>query len=191
MAAFSLKRTIGRGVALAIPLAVVGYVLMKFIDIFEKIAEPLAKKFGVDKILGEITLTIFALLIILVLIFILGLLMQIAVVASVRKELEDTILKVVPSMNQLKLMAAEKLDLENATSNWKPVLVYREEAYLPAYITEENEQWITFVLAKISASEQGDILIAKKENCSYIEINMKQMHHFTKQYGRGFLSVLK
>ncbi|HLO79508.1 MAG TPA: hypothetical protein VK166_01035 [Chitinophagaceae bacterium] len=190
MASFSLKRTIGRGIALALPLAIVVYVLYKFIKIFEKIMAPIANKFGIEHALGEITLTFFAILAILAIIFLLGLLMQISVVADVRKYVEGWILKFVPSLNHLKLMAAEKMDLDNATLNWKPVLLLKGDQYLPAFIIEENNEWVILGIAKAPGTEPKDMLIVKKNSVSYKEITMKQMHDCNKQFGKGYLSVI-
>lgn len=190
MASFSLKRTIGRGIALALPLSIVVYVLYRFIKIFEKVIAPFAKKFGVDNVLGEITLTFFAVLAILAIVFILGLFMQISLVRDLRKYVEEWVLKFIPSLNHLKLMAAEKMDLENATSNWKPVLLLKGDQYLPGFIIEENNEWITLALAKAPSTEPKDMLIVKKSTISYKEITMKQMRDFNKQFGKGYLSVI-
>lgn len=172
------------------PLSIVVYVIYKFIKIFEKIISPFAKKFGVDNVLGEITLTFFAILVILAIVFVLGLLMQIPLVRNMRKFVEGWILKFVPSLNHLKLMAVEKMDLENATTNWKPVLMLKGDQYLPAFVIEENNEWITLALAKAPSTEPKDMLIIKKGSVSYKEITMKQMKDFNKQFGKGYLSVI-
>ena len=190
MANFSFKKTIGRGIALALPLGIVLYVLIKFVGIFEKAIAPLVKKFGIETIFGEITVTILALLVILVVMFLLGLLMQISIVRDARLYVEGWILKFVPSLNHLKLMAVEKMDLENATTNWKPILLLRGEQYLPAFIIEENNVSITLALAKAPSTEPKDMLIVKKDSISYKEITMKQMKDFNKQFGKGYLSVI-
>lgn len=190
MANFSFKQTIGRWIALALPLGIVIYVLIRFIGIFEKAIAPLVKKFGIETIFGEITVTIFAILAILVIMFLLGLLMQIPLVRNMRKHVEGWILKFVPSLNHLKLMAVEKMDLENATTNWKPVLLLKGDQYLPAFIIEDNNEWITLALAKAPSTEPKDMLIIKKDSISYKEITMKQMKDFNKQFGKGYLSVI-
>jgi len=189
MAKFSVKRTIGRGIALALPLGIVFYVLIKFIEIFEKAIAPLVKKFGVDTIFGGITVTVFAILAILVITFLLGLLMQLSFVSKIRKHIEELILKFFPAFNHLKLMAAEKFDLENATHNWKPVLVLKGEQYLPAYLIEENQEWITLALTKPPSTEPRDMLIIKKNLISYKEITLKQMDDYNKHFGKGYLSL--
>jgi len=190
MASFSLERTIGRGIALALPLSIVLYVIYKFIKIFEKVIAPFANKFGVEHVLGEITLTFFAVLVMLVIIFLLGLLMQIPLVRNMRLYIEGWILKFVPSLNHLKLLAVEKMDLDNATTNWKPILLLKGDQYLPAFIIEENNEWITLALDKAPSTEPKDMLIVKKSSISYKEITMKQMSDFNKQFGKGYLSVI-
>lgn len=190
MAAFSLKRTIGRGIALALPLSIVIYVVYKFIKIFEKALAPIANKFGVDHLLGELTLTFLAVLVILAIIFLLGLLMQIDIIADMRKYVEGWILKFVPSLNHLKLMAAEKLDLDNATLNWKPILLLKGDQYLPAFIIDENSEWLVLGVSKAPTTEPKDMLIVKRNSVSYKEITLKQMHDFNKQFGKGYLSVI-
>ena len=80
MTKFSLKSTIFRGIALALPLSVVLYVLYKFMKIFEKLIEPIAEKFQIERVFGEITLTFFAVLAMLAIAFLLGLLMRIKLI---------------------------------------------------------------------------------------------------------------
>jgi uncharacterized membrane protein len=191
MAAFSIKKTIVNGIALALPLGVVFYVLTRFIEIFEKLIAPIAQKIGIENFFGKITLTVLAVAVIISITFLLGLLMQFSFVKKNRRYLEEWILKLVPSLNQLKLMAEEKLDIENTTSNWKPVLLKNGEQYLPAYIIEENEEWITMAKIKIPTTEPGDLLITKKSAITYTEITMKELRQFNKQFGRGYISFIE
>jgi hypothetical protein len=50
-----IKRIFIRGIALALPLVVIGYFAKKVIETFEKLITPIAKQFGVEKIFCEIT----------------------------------------------------------------------------------------------------------------------------------------
>ncbi|MEY2916893.1 MAG: hypothetical protein RIS73_607 [Bacteroidota bacterium] len=191
MASFSIKKTIINGIALALPLGIVFYVLTRFIEIFEKLIAPIAQKIGIENFFGKITLTVLAIAVIIIITFLLGLLMQFSFVKKNRRYLEEWILKLVPSLNQLKLMAEEKLDIENTTSNWKPVLLKNGEQYLPAYIIEENEEWITMAKIKIPTIDPGDLLITKKSAITYTEITMKELRQFNKQFGRGYISFIE
>jgi hypothetical protein len=112
-------------------------------------------------------------------------------VSKYKNYLEEWILNIFPSLNHLKLMAADKLRLENATTNWKPVLVFKDEQYWPAFIIEENEEWITLALVKIPGTEPSGMLITRKNQLQYSPITMDQMHHFNKQFGKGYISLIK
>jgi hypothetical protein len=190
MRTFSFKKTFINGIALALPLSVVAYVVFRIIAIFEKIITPFAKSIGVDTIFGEITLTLLAIISMLIIAFILGLFMRFSFVANIRRQLETMILQVVPSLNHLKLLAAEKLDLENAVTKWKPVLVKMGEEYLPAYLIEEAADWISIAKVKAPTIQPGDTITVKKTAIQYIEISMNEMRNCSKQFGKGYISLI-
>ncbi|BAO76383.1 hypothetical protein WPG_2153 [Winogradskyella sp. PG-2] len=93
--------------------------------IFEKLIEPIAKKFQIEHVFGEITLTFFTVLAMLAIAFLLGLLMRIKLIANIRAEVESLVLKFIPSLNYLELMATERLKVDDIDLNWKPVLVLK------------------------------------------------------------------
>jgi len=191
MKSFSFKQTIFNGIALALPVSVFLYVLFKFLGIFEKFIGPIAKKAGVDSIFGGITIVILSILCMLVLAFLLGLLMWLPFVSKWRLFLQDWIIRLVPSLNHLRLIVAEKLDMENATNQWKPVLLEKGETFVPAYIIEETGEWITLVYVKFPTTEPGSMLITKKSSVKYQEITMKQMKQFNRQFGKGYISLIE
>jgi uncharacterized membrane protein len=187
----SIKNVFGKGLIIAIPLGVVVYVAKKIFEMFEKVVEPISKQFGIERIFGELTITILVVFLLLMLVFVLGLLMRITFIASLGKSLEEIVFKFFPSLNQLKVTAAEKLNLETTTGSWKPVLLLYENKYNGAFVVEQNEEFITlFVLKGIEISD-GEILITKKEEVQIQDISAFDLHHFTKQYGKGFLSLIK
>ena len=187
----SFKRTIIHGVALALPLAVVLYVVIHFFQVFEKIMLPVAKIVNVKGFIGEMVLTILAILCMMVIVFVLGLLMQFSFIASSRIYLEEIILKMVPSLNHLKLLADEKLMTGEAISNWKPVLMENEEGIIPAYLIEETTELATFSKIKSPGIEAGEIVIVRKDRSRYTEISMSQLRVFNKQFGKGYITLIK
>ena len=187
----SFKRTIIHGLALALPLAVVLYVAIHFLKVFQTIMLPVSKTVGVTGILGEIILTILAVFCMLVIVFVLGLLMQFSFIASSRIYLEEIILKMVPSLNHLKLLADEKLMTGEVISNWKPVLMENEEGIIPAYLIEETNELATFSKIKSPGIEAGEIVIVRKDRSRYTEISMSQLRVFNKQFGKGYITLIK
>ena len=193
MSKFKFKTILGRGLALAVPLAIVLYVFLRVIEVFKKLIAPVAEKIGVDRVRGELVLTILAIALIILIIVLLGLLMQITVVATVRSQVENIILKFVPSLNQLKLMAADTLDLDTEENTWRPVLLYTKEKakYNPALIVEEDEEMLTLFICLETNIRKGEILIVNKEKVSTIPISFTDLHKCTRAAGKGFLGIIK
>lgn len=186
-----LKKTFTRGLALAFPVAIFAYVFIRIVSIFEKMIGPVAAKMGIDKIFGEITLTIIALLIIMLLILLLGLLMQISAVANMGREMEAVVLKFIPSLNQLKVMAADKLDVENSQNTWKPVILFYEQKYNAAFIIEENDELITLFVSKGTSLQEGEIVTTHKKELGITPVSYSDLHKCSKAYGKGYISLIK
>jgi uncharacterized membrane protein len=184
-----LKKIFIHGLALAIPLAIVAYVFLKIIKIFEKIIGPLASRLGIEHLLGELTLTILAIISILVLMLLLGMLMQLAFIAAFRKELEELILKFLPWLNQLKMMAADTLDLENVSTTWKPVLLYHEHCYNLAFMVDESEKLASFYVLKGIKREDGEMLTIEKEQVCFYAVHASEIRNALKQFGNGIIAL--
>ncbi|WCT14690.1 hypothetical protein [Mucilaginibacter jinjuensis] len=189
----AFKKALGRGLALAIPLAIVLYVFAKIVGVFTKIIAPVAHKIGVAHVLGELTLTIFAIILIILIILFLGLLMRIAVVATIREQVEDIILKFVPSLNQLKLLAADTLDLEDAETTWRPVLLYVKEKgkYSPAFVVEEDDDRVTLFVLFETAMQKGEVAVYDKDRITLTPLSFTQLHAANRAAGKGFLALIK
>jgi uncharacterized membrane protein len=186
----TIKKIFGRGLALAIPLGVVVYVFIKLMEVLEKLIGPVAAKLGIERILGELTLTILTVFVLLVFMFLLGLLMQFSLVAGIGKEMEEIVFKFIPSLRNLKTIAAEKLDLVNATNAWKPVIVLHDKKYFPAFVIEELDDLITLYLIMGTAISEGELLITSKKEITLITITAIEINQFSKQYGKGYLSLV-
>lgn len=187
------KKALGRGLALAIPLAIVLYVFGKIVGVFTKIIAPVAHKVGIAHIWGELTLTLFAIIVIILIVLLLGLAMRIAVIATIREQVEDVILKFVPSLNQLKLLAADTLDLEDAETTWRPVLLYIKEKgkYSPAFVVEEDEKRVTLFVLLETAMQKGEVAIYDKERINLVPLKFTHLHASNRAAGKGYLALLK
>lgn len=186
----AVKKALANGLALAVPLGIVLYAVLQLIRLFEKMLEPVSKKFGVERILGELTLTIFAAFILLLLILLLGLLMRFSFMKVFSSYLEEIVLKIFPSFAFLKTVGAERLGIENVDNTWRPVLVKKNNECFPAFLIEEKGEWINIVKVKAPNSEIGDIQIIRKDGIVLYEITHKEMKALNKQYGKGYLPII-
>ena len=186
----NIRTTIIRGLTLAVPLAVIAYVFIRMIDIIRKVITPLSLKLGINRLLGNATLTILTLLLILIIVFILGLLTRFASVSTIRQQLENIIIRFVPSLHYLKLMAADKLTIANSQPAWKPVLVFSEEKYSAGFIVEESELLVTIFVSKGTSLKDGEILTANKADVLLFPATYEQLDRFSREFGKGFISII-
>ena len=136
------RQTFINGLFLAIPLLAILYIGLKIVRIIEKLITPLAHKVGAQHILGQLTLTIFAIILLLILFFILGILLRVRVMKSLNKQVEEIAYKIMPKLYKLKSLAAD----DEETNGWKTVLLLDGDSWTPAYIVAKTEQWITAFL---------------------------------------------
>jgi len=186
-----IKTTLIRGLTLAVPLFIVVYVLIRFIQIVRKIITPIATKMGIHHILGNATLTILTILLVLLFILALGLLAKIRMVSNVRQKLENTILHFVPSLNYFKLMADDKLKVTDSQNEWKPVLVFSEEKYNAAFIVEESEQLVTLFVSKGTSLKDGEIMTVNRKDVTIVPATYDELNKFSRAFGKGFISILE
>jgi hypothetical protein len=187
----SIKKILANGFALAVPIGIIVYVFIKIIGLFEKLIAPFSKKFGIERLLGELTLTIFAVFILLVLIFLLGVLRKVPLVIQFSEFTEEIVLKVFPSFSYFKTIGAEKFYIENADNTWKPVVVIKENEMFPAFLVDEDGEWITLIKVKAPGTDLGDFHICRKNAMAIKQISIKEMKQLNKQYGHGYLKYLK
>lgn len=190
MGNLSPKKIFASGLALAIPLGIVFYLFLKFVGLFEKLIEPIAHKLGIQNILGELTISILAILLLLIIIFLLGLLMRFDLVKSIQGGIRDMILRFIPSLNQLQLMASQKLDIELAVQNWKPVLLQKGDEFIPAYLIEEGKDLLTFALVKGPDTSPDSLFITHKGSVSFQSISFEQLKKYNRQFGKGYQSII-
>ena len=190
MSQFKFKTTLVRGLALGIPIAVILYVFIKILVVIEKLISPAAEAIGIQRLLGEITLTILALSVIMLFVLLLGLLTRIRKVETVRTEMEALVLKFIPSLYQLKAMADDKLELQNAKDTWKPVILLHENKYSAAFIIEEEGDLITLLVSKTVTMNDTEILVTKKSEVKTIPVNYMDLQKCSKAFGKGFISLI-
>jgi hypothetical protein len=186
------KAVLGRGIMLAIPLAIVLYVFGRIVGIFKKIIAPLAAKMGIDRILGELTLTIFAIILIILIILLLGLLMQINAISKLKSKVEDVILMFIPSLNQLKLLAADSLDMDTSEISWRPILLYIKDKakYNAAFIVEEDDEWLTVFVCMETSIRKGEVWVISKEKVSIIPTSYNELHRCSRAAGKGYIEII-
>jgi uncharacterized membrane protein len=179
------------GIAFGLTLAVVGYILYKVMDKFQELIKPIAAKLGIERIIGGITVTVLAIVALVVVVIILGGLMKLKVVTRFRDQVESVMLGIFPFLNRIKALVADELHRENATKSWQPVLLMKGGEYFLALKTEESDDVGVFYFIKGHTVREGETKIMKKEEYRYVHINTPDFLILMRGYGAGIGSFIE
>ena len=191
MSQFKFKTTLVRGLALGIPIAVIFVCFCTNSCCLRKINQSCGRKnrhrtpSGRGNANGPCALSA-----ILLFILLLGFLTRIRRVENLRTEMEALVLKFIPSLYQLKAMADDKLELQNAKDTWKPVILLHENKYYAAFIIEEDSELITLLVSKTVMRSETEILVTKKSDVKTIPVNFMDLQKCSKAFGKGFISLI-
>lgn len=79
---------------------------------------------------------------------------------------------------------------ENAfRSGWKPGLLQEGDGWVPAYITKENEKWISVFLPESPDGKNGAVKMLDSGTASYKVIEGIKLHAIIHQYGKGMIEL--
>lgn len=185
-----IKTAFALGLVITLVLLIIFYILYRLGGLLKPVIIPIAHKLGMQNDLGEVALTLLGLLGIVILAFILGYIALLPAVSIYKQKFESLLLKIYPPLSYLKEMAGEKLQADSARQGWKPVLALMDDQYWPAFIIEENEEWVTLSVLYVPNSDPMEILIARKDSTPLIHMTTKQMMHHNRSYGKGHLSLI-
>ena len=186
-----LRSTFFLGLALAVPITILGFAIYRVFKICKGLISPIAVKLGIDHLLGRATISVFAILLILLLILILGLSMKISFVVNTRKMIEDAILNFVPALNHLKVLVSENIDAGNSQDIWKPALVLMNDRYKAAFIVEEDQELITLFICRSNSLKIGEVVTVNRKNVHSIQVSYQELYRYCRSFGKGFISVIK
>jgi hypothetical protein len=190
MNAYKIKTTFALGLVITLVLAIISYILFRLGGLLKPVISPIAHKLGMQNDIGEVAITLLAILFIIFLVFVLGWIALLPAVSRYKNKFEDLLLKIYPPLNYLKAMEEERLKVNTERDGWKPVLALMYDQYWPAFIIEENEEWVTLSVLYVPNSDPMEVLIARKDETPMIPMTTKQMLHYNRLYGKGHLSLI-
>ena len=185
-----LLPTIVNGILFAIPLGIVLYIFGKLLRTLEKLVGPIANMMGIQRLFGEFTLTIVAIILILLFCYVLGVLLQRASFLRMMGEsVEGVAVRLIPSLSFLKSMADEKLDIQSGQA-WKGILLEDDGSWLPAFLVEENEHWQTVFIPEAPKGDGGEVRIFARGSIQFKRIELSAVRSALRVYGFGLSQKL-
>lgn len=188
MKKFNLRQTFINGAFFALPVMALLYLGIKIVHIIEKIIAPTAQKLGIQHLLGQLTLTILAVIILLIACFVLGILLHLKMMQHINRQVENLAYKFVPQLNKLKSFALQDESVAQG-NQWKTVLLQEGDSWVPACIIAKGETWTTVFFPEPPDGLSGSIKLISTTLMNYQPIDGRKFYSIIQQYGQGLLEA--
>lgn len=186
----SIKKTLFAGMLFILPMAVIAYIFYKIYSFLHSILAPLSEKFDVTMISGKLAVVFLVVFFILFVCFCLGWLLQRASVVKVISDyLQNIVIQLVPSLSYYKSFAENKFDVEN-DKTWKGILLLENNKWVPAFIVEKKDDWITLFIPQAPKCNIGTVQIMLDEDITYQELPLSKSLESLQAYGQGISSYI-
>lgn len=182
---FFLGRTTFYGLCVIIPLVIVGVVFVKLAEILEKVAKPL----GLDTYIGATLVIVIAVLVMLLVSFLIGLLVQKALSFNT---FEEKVLNKIPGYEIIATIAKGFSNSSN-TKSFPSVTVdlYGSGAVVLGFIMEEHDDGLVTVFVPSSpVLTIGNVYIVKAEQMSLINAKSQDVADCLSKWGMGSKKLL-
>jgi len=188
----STKAVIIGGLFLIIPLLVLIILIKHALELLVPPVRKMVDYFNIHSIFGTATVTILAVLCIVLLCFLSGVLLRRGIINDWGEKMEEQLFFMFPSLQMLKYkMISDEDALSVTKKGWQSILLKEDEHYVIAFITNEDEKgFLSLYIPDAPKMDAGEIRLIKKIDCEFREISMKSAMQAISSFGkRGNLSA--
>lgn len=186
-----LRDTIVGGLIFLVPVALLGMVLRRAMDMAGKVAQPVAEKFPAHEIAGVAIGTIIAALLLLVMAFVAGVFARTGPGRRLTRFVEQSFLGNLPQYRVVTSMAEGLTKVESA-EGMKPVLVESDGGWQLGYALEAvQEGWTAVFIPQAPTPLSGNVLYVNADRVRPLDIGMPAAMSLVKHLGAGSAEALK
>lgn len=187
-----LKTSAMGGLLVLLPLLLLYLVISELVKIVVVLATPIAALFP-DGTFAQVNHPVFwALILILVVSFLLGLTLRIALLRRLGDWAEKTILMRIPAYSAIKQMSRGLVGAGDEDTLFKPALwISGEEERRIAYLVEDHEDgYVTILVPQTPTAFSGDLVIVPKNNIEILTAGLGEASAAISHWGVGFRKLL-
>ncbi len=178
------RRILSGGILFLIPLTILVFLFGKFYAMIHPLAEKLGEVFGEHVFLGVTTVSVTGFVIILLLAYLSGWLLQRGLLNFWGPKMEETLFRLIPSLQMFKYRVLPEADIEKLL--WKAILLPEDNYFRIAFITDDSQpDHLSIFVPDAPRMDAGEVRLIKKSEFKGIEISMKKAMNGLYHYGRG------
>ncbi len=173
------------GVFFLLPLLLFVVLANKAIHLLIPVGSKLVDALGLHSVFGAATVSIICVLILLLLCFLSGFLIEKGFIRQWSSSIEEKLFLFFPSFQMLKyrIIGAHPYQVKQ---QWKAILLRENNYYRVAFITDQSMPgFLSIFLPDAPRMDAGEIRCIKVEECEYQAIPMQQAMNALHRFGKG------
>lgn len=171
------------------PLVLMIYAFKTIWPIITKLSKPISRLIPFHDVAGEIFDFIIGLLIIILITYIIGWIVQKSFLSIWTKKVDRFLSLLFPGYSFYKNFISNENEKEQ--QGWQSVLVKDEDEIKLGFIIEEKDQICTVYIPDTPNPYEGEIVFKKRVNLQTIDISFKQAVSIIRHYGKGISEIIQ
>lgn len=174
------------GILLMVPIAIIGYILYRFLLIFNKVGLFVGRFIPIKTIAGVATANILAIVILLLFIFILGILATSPRIQFFQEVVEKNFLMRIPGYMFFKTLTKGVEGTNDDSHEFDPVIVHFDDNSQLGFLMEEYPEGLSVVFMPDSPNPtSGSVIYVSAERIQQLEINSRRAVQHLQQSGKN------
>ena len=184
-----IKRILSGVIFFLLPVILLLFVLGKSFVTVQKLILPLKKYLPEDNILGIGLITLISLLLILLISYIAGILVERAKVKSLITKLEDKVLVFIPGYTMMKSRASESIS--ESDDKWQAVLIADNDDWrIGIQVEGPVDGYCSIFFPEPPDAKSGEMKLVHESKLKKLNIPVSQLIKIIRKYGLGTASLL-
>lgn len=178
------RHILAGGMLFIIPLTLIIVLVGKILDLLRPLAIKIEPVFGSHTILGVTSVTLIGAVLMVLLCYLAGILIQKGIINFWGQRVEMTFFRLFPSLQMMKFMMVDEDELK--TISWKAFLYPEGESHRIAFITDDSQpdHYAVFI-PDAPRMDAGEVRYIRKDSITINEITFKQAISAIYNYGQG------
>ena len=179
-----IKRVLNGIILFLLPVMLLLFILGKAISIVQKLILPIKKHLPAERVLGVGLLTLISLLLILLICYLAGMLIEQKRVKWLITKLEDNILVFIPGYSMIKAQTNEMVS--EALANWQPVLIDEEGDWKMGVLVDQQPDGLCMIFfPEPPDAKSGEMKLVHESKLKKLDMPVSKMIKIIRKYGKS------
>jgi uncharacterized membrane protein len=186
----AIKRMLNGVFLFLLPVMLLFFIMGKAIGLMQAMIQPIKKFLPEERILGVGMVTLISVILILLLCYLAGILIEGRKVKVLIAKLEDNVLIYVPGYSMLKRQTHEAIG--DTDKNWQAVLLHDDEEWkLGITVDRQPSGYCTVFFPEPPDAKQGEMKLLHESRLKKLDIPVSQLVRIIRRYGQGSAELIK